>query len=76
MKKPGTTDIKTLGIIIRDERRKQKLTQQDLADTAGVSVRFLGDLERGKDSCEIAKVFSILQVLGISLQLRLPGDET
>ncbi len=76
MRKSEITDIKTLGRIIREERRKQNLTQQDLADTAGVSVRFLGDLERGKDSCEIARVFSVLRVLGISLQLRLPGDKS
>ncbi len=65
-----------LGEIIRQERREQQLTQQDLADTAGVSVRFLGSLERGKNSCEIGKVFSVLQILGISLHPRFPGDES
>ena len=76
MERTAITDTDLLGQIIRQERRGQSLTQQDLADTAEVSVRFLGDLERGKSSCEIGKVLSVLQVLGISLHPRFPGDES
>ena len=76
MERTAITDTDLLGQIIRQERRGQSLTQQDLADTAEVSVRFLGDLERGKSSCEIGKVLSVLQVLGISLHPRFPGDDS
>lgn len=59
----------TLGKVIRDERRRQNITQETLATMAGVGARFLGDLERGKASCEIGKTFQVLNFLGLECAL-------
>ena len=40
---------KDFGRIIRDERRRQGMTQADLAGLADVGVTFLSQLENGKD---------------------------
>jgi len=56
-----------LGELIRQERKQQKVTQAELAALAGVGVRFLRELEHGKESCQIGRSFVVLQTLGIAL---------
>jgi len=58
-----------LGKIIREKRKKQSLTQQQLAGVSGTGVRFISDLEKGKATCHIGKVFRVLEMLGITLTL-------
>jgi len=45
-----------------------KMTQRQLASDAGVSVRFIADLERGKSTVEIGKAH-VLACLGITLKV-------
>ena len=56
-----------IGSLIRDERRRQKLTQSDLAGLSGVGVTFISQLEHGKESVELGKVLNVLTMLGIDL---------
>lgn len=56
-----------LGEVIRKERKRQKVTQSDLAALAGVGVRFLRELEHGKSSCQLGRTLEVLQTLGISV---------
>lgn len=56
-----------LGRIIRDERRRQGMTQADLAGLADVGVTFLSQLENGKDSAEIGKAIQVMTMLGIDI---------
>lgn len=58
---------KDLGRIIRDERRRQGMTQADLAGLADVGVTFLSQLENGKDSAEIGKALQVMTMLGIDI---------
>ncbi len=58
---------KDLGRIIRDERRRQGMTQADLAGLADVGVTFLSQLENGKDSAEIGKAIQVMTMLGIDI---------
>ena len=58
-----------IGQRVRDTRKRQNLTQEQLAATAGVGVRFIRELEHGKDSCHIGKVLLILAMLGIEVQI-------
>ena len=60
-----------LGKAVQELRKKHQLTQADLALTAGTGVRFIVDVEKGKPTCEIAKVLHILKILGVSLELNL-----
>lgn len=58
---------KDFGRIIRDERRRQGMTQADLAGLADVGVTFLSQLENGKDSAEIGKAVQVMTMLGIDI---------
>lgn len=65
-----------IGRTIRDTRKKLGVTQKDLALTSGTGLRFVIDLERGKETCEIGKALTVLQTLGIRLALTPPATAT
>lgn len=56
-----------LAALIRSERRRQGITQVDLAGLSGVGVTFLSQLENGKESAELGKVLNVVTMLGIDL---------
>ncbi len=59
--------IGKLGAIVRQARREQSLTQEQLAATTGVGVRFIRELEQGKESCHIGKALTVVSMLGIDV---------
>ncbi len=63
-----THKIEKLGKIIRQTRKEQGLTQEQLAATTGVGVRFIRELEQGKESCHIGKALQVVAMLGIDIQ--------
>jgi HTH-type transcriptional regulator / antitoxin HipB len=67
---------KDLGRVVRDTRKKLRVTQKDLALTSGTGLRFVIDLEKGKETCQIGKALTILQTLGIKLVLTPPATPT
>ena len=67
---------KDLGKIVKDTRKKLGVTQKDLALTSGTGLRFVIDLEKGKETCQIGKALTILQTLGIKLVLTPPATHT
>jgi y4mF family transcriptional regulator len=56
---------KTLGAVVRTERKSQKLTQEQLAGLAGVGVRFVREFEAGKESCQLGRALQVAQTLGL-----------
>lgn len=67
-----TYTTQQIGRLIRDTRKKLGVTQKALALTSGTGVRFVIDLEKGKETCEIGKALMILHTLGIKLTLTPP----
>ena len=65
---------KQLGAAIRTERKRLKVTQKELAMTAGVGLRYLIELERGKPTARMEGVFKVLQTLGLKLSVTTPSD--
>jgi HTH-type transcriptional regulator / antitoxin HipB len=65
---------KDLGKIVRETRKKLGVTQKDLALTSGTGLRFVIDLEKGKETCQIGKALTILHTLGIRLALTPPAS--
>ena len=59
------------GELIRLARQKQGLSQQHLADAAGVGRRFLSEVESGKSTLEFGKVLQVAAAAGIDLLARL-----
>jgi transcriptional regulator with XRE-family HTH domain len=49
-------DPKNLGDFILATRKRQKLTQEDLALASGVGLRFLRELEKGKETCQFGRI--------------------
>jgi y4mF family transcriptional regulator len=64
------TSTLELGKIARAARKKQGLTQLDVAGLAGKSNRFLIDLERGKETLQMQMVIDVLSLLGLELIIR------
>jgi y4mF family transcriptional regulator len=58
-------NAETFGALVRTERKSQKLTQEQLAGLAGVGVRFLRELEAGKESCQLGRALQVAQTLGL-----------
>jgi y4mF family transcriptional regulator len=49
---------------LKSKRKLTKMTQRDLADRAGVGLRFIRDLEQGKQSLRLDKVNQVLSLFG------------
>ena len=55
----------TFGAAIRQRRREKSLTQTELAELCGVSLRFVSELERGRASASIGRALLLAQRLGL-----------
>lgn len=69
MKIAKITDAKVFGETIRNRRKELRYTQADLAEFSGLSVSFISDLERGKETAEIGKALYIANLLGMDVGL-------
>ncbi|KRE78952.1 helix-turn-helix transcriptional regulator [Arthrobacter sp. Soil762] len=54
---------------VRSRRISLGLTQQDLADLAGVSERFVRFVEQGKPSVQLDSLLAVLDAVGLELRL-------
>ena len=61
--------IEKLGQFVKQARKEQGLTQEQLAATTGVGVRFIRELEQGKESCHIGKALTVVSMLGIDIKI-------
>lgn len=61
-----------LGKCVRETRKNMGVTQKSLALTSGTGLRFIIDLEKGKPTCQLGKVLTVLHTLGIQLTLINP----
>ena len=59
--------METLSAFVRRKRKEAGLTQVALADTAGVGLRFLRELERDKTRLRMDKVNQVLGLFGHQL---------
>jgi y4mF family transcriptional regulator len=58
-----------LAVAVRARRAELRLSQQDLADMAGVSERFVRFVEQGKPTLRMDTLLALLDTLGLELQL-------
>lgn len=59
-----------LGKIVREQRKLQRMNQTELALVSGTGIRFIGELERGKERCELGKTLKVLANLGIEIVVK------
>lgn len=60
-----------LGKRIRQERLKNKLTQEQLAEMIDVSTTYIGFIERGERSVTLEKIIDISAILHVSVDTLL-----
>jgi y4mF family transcriptional regulator len=53
-----------LGRLVRETRKRLKLTQPQLALSANVGVRFIVELEAGKSTLRLENILRVIQALG------------
>ena len=53
-----------LANFVKRKRKSADLTQPELAEKAGVGLRFIRELEQGKESLRLDKVNQVLQLFG------------
>lgn len=58
----------TIAMQIKDLRKQAGLTQRNLAWRAGVGLRFIRDLEQGKETVRTDKVNQVLKLFGYHLE--------
>lgn len=56
-----------IGMLVRETRKAQGISQRQLAGVANTGVRFVSDLENGKPSIQIDKMIQVLEALGLGL---------
>ena len=62
-----------IGALVRTTRKAIGATQKELALTSGTGLRFIIDMEKGKPTCQIGKVLTVLHTLGITVSLTPPA---
>ena len=65
-----------LGRYIRAARLKKGLTQRDLAKHLFCSLRWITEVENGKDTAQIGKVIGLCQYLDLQVCLTIPSQNT
>ncbi len=70
---PSSDVSLALAAEVRGRRRALGLSQQDLADLAGVSERFVRFVEQGKPSIQLDALLGVLDALGLELVVRRRG---
>ena len=66
-----TTEI---GKLVQTERKRQGVTQLQLAGMAGTGIRFISDLENGKGTIQVQKLLKVLHTLGLGMFVFSPWD--
>ncbi len=56
-----------LGRLARAHRKQQDLTLETFSGLAKLSMRFLSEFERGKETAEIGKVLKAINALGLEV---------
>ena len=60
-------NLKTFGSRIQELRKKNNLTQSELAEKIGLSTNFIGMVERGERNTSVDKIFKLAKSFNISL---------
>ena len=72
---PRGYTAKQIGELIKATRKRVGVTQAGLALTSGTGLRFIIELEKGKPSCQLQKTLTVLETLGIRIELRPQAEE-
>jgi len=60
-------NMKEIAEFVKTKRKQAKLTQPELAERAGVGLRFIRELESNKETLRLDKVNAVLRLFGHTL---------
>lgn len=60
-------NLKNFGSRIQELRKKNNLTQSELAEKIGLSTNFIGMVERGERNTSVDKIFKLSRAFNLSL---------
>ena len=63
-----------IGKLVQTNRKRQGVTQLQLAGMAGTGIRFISDLENGKGTIQVQKLLKVLHTLGLGMFVFSPWD--
>ena len=63
-----------LGRLARAHRKHRRLTLETVSGLGNLSMRFLSEFERGKETAEIGKVLKALRTLGLEVIIQPRGS--
>lgn len=66
---------KSVGHYLRQIRKTHGLTQQELAERAGVTQHTISKLENGNENSEIGTIFDLLKSMGYELKATLNSND-
>ena len=69
------TSPDVLGLLIREARKAQSLTQLDVAGLGNTGNRVIVDIENGKPTVQLKKVIDLMALLGLQLIVRKKGEQ-
>ncbi len=63
----GIIMSKAIALFVKERRKKLGLTQSDLAEKSGLGLRFVRELEQGKETVRLDKINQLLALFGHEL---------
>jgi HTH-type transcriptional regulator / antitoxin HipB len=63
-----------IGQVVRQERERSEIRQDELALVAGVSTRVVHQIEHGKPTSRLDSLVSVLDALGLQLVVEEPSS--
>ena len=60
--------MNTISKTIKEERKKAGITQKEFAERSGLGLRFVRELEQGKETLRLDKVNQALGMFGMELR--------
>ena len=67
-------DYKAMGKRIRRARRRQDITQEQLAELADVSTSFIGHIERGTRVPSVQTLYNVCAAIKITMEYAIAGE--
>lgn len=68
-------ELLSISKYVKSMRRRYSLTQVELSQKSGVGLRFVRELEQGKESLRLDKVNMVLSLFGGELVVKQHGAE-
>lgn len=59
--------MSSISTFLKYQRKKNKLTKETIALKAGVGIRFIRDIEQGKELLQLDKVEQVMRMFGFTM---------